>query len=549
MGSSKALSLLLAILPCVAAGSSAQTLDTGSAVVVQPGMANGATFAVDGIVVNAVTGEPIRRALVQGPNGALLTGPDGKFHLDNLPPGQYNFFARKPGYFNDQELSQGTYQASPIQLGPNMLPLVLKLTPEAVIYGRITGADGESLENLPVRLFTSRVVSGRRQWQQLGGQTTNDDGQFRIAELRPGTYYLRAGQAFQAVARTGDSQKPAEGYASAFYPGTRDLESAAAIKVDAGQQYRAEFSLQPVPMYQVSGTVTGLTVGVNGVGIQLFTSDGDALPFGGNMERATGRFLMQSVPAGSYILNATALDVTTRQEYVARMPINVSGDVAGVSLVLGPAPSIPVNVRIETTRTAPAEFIVNGNQRPQVNLQLVSTEVGIFNSRFGTSIEGPPENRRLLIRNVRPGTFHAEIYPLGPFYVSEAQSGRVDLLREELTIPYGGSAEPIEIVLRDDVASLQGTVSVNGQRTSAILILVPALAPRRAKLEFAQQDGSFNIGGLAPGEYRILALDLVEDLEYAEPNGLADFTAAMQTVRLAPNQQGNVALELVRRPK
>jgi hypothetical protein len=549
MGSSKVLGLLLIIQLFMPAISSAQSMSTGSGVFGQPGPGSGETYPVDGIVVNAITGEPIRRALVQAPNGGQLTGADGKFHFEKLPPGQYNFLARKPGYFSEQDLSPGLFRNSPIQVGPSMPPLVLKLTPEAVIYGRITGADGEPLENLPMRLFAYRVVNGHKQWQQLGGQTTNDDGQFRIAELRPGTYYLRAGQPFLAVARPADPQKPAEGYASAFYPGARDLESAAAIKIEAGQQYRAEFSLQPVAMYQVSGTVTGITVGVNGVGIQLFTSDGETLPFGANLDRATGKFLMQSVPAGSYIVNATAMDVTTRQEFVARIPLNVSGDVAGVSLALGAALSIPVTVRIDASRTTSPEFIVSGAPRPPVNVQLVSTDVGLINYRVGSNMDGPPESRRLTLRIIRPGKFRVEITPLGPFYVSEARSGRVDLLREELTIPYGGSVEPIEIVMRDDAATLQGSVSFSGQRIDAIVILVPAMAPRRARVEFAQPEGSFFIGGLAPGEYRILALDHVDDLEYAEPDGLVDFSGAMQTVRLGPNQQGTVTLELVRRPK
>src|SRR6266851_10100950 len=47
--------------------------------------------ALRGMVVNSVTGEPIRGALVQiyfNGQSSMLTGPDGKFQFEGLPNGQ-----------------------------------------------------------------------------------------------------------------------------------------------------------------------------------------------------------------------------------------------------------------------------------------------------------------------------------------------------------------------------------------------------------------------------------------------------------------------------
>jgi hypothetical protein len=515
----------------------------------KPGAAGGESYVLDGMVVNALTGEPIRRALVQGPNGGQLTGADGKFHFEQLPPGQYGFSVRKPGYFSEQDISQGGLRNNAIQVGSNTPPLVLKLTPESIIYGRITRADGEPIENLPVRLYVSQVANGHRQWQQRGGQSTDENGEFRIADLRPATYFLRAGPAFQALARTGNPQGRAEGYASTFYPGARELDSAAPIKLEAGQQYRAEFAMQTVPVYQVTGTVSGITPGMNGVGLQLFGRDGEPLPFGGSVDRTTGRFTMQMVPTGTYTLNASALDTVTREEYMGRALVTVSGDIAGAGVMLVPSSSIPVTVRYESTGNLPQYQSAPGNRRPPVMIQLIPQEGGLANYPVSSTSEGPPENRKLSLRNVRPGTYRAEIPPMGPWYVSAARSGSVDLLREELTVPEGGSVEPIEVVLRDDAASLSGKVTSGGQPTTGVVLLVPVFAPRLTKQSFVQPDGNFFFAGLAPGEYRIIALDRVDDLLYAEPDGLAEFSAAMQALQVSPNQQATQNLELVRRQK
>src|SRR3979490_1749808 len=65
------------------------------------------TYIVEGTVINTMTGEPLRAALVQIQTGqqiSLLTGPDGKFHFDRVPPSQLTIMVRKPGYFSEQEI-------------------------------------------------------------------------------------------------------------------------------------------------------------------------------------------------------------------------------------------------------------------------------------------------------------------------------------------------------------------------------------------------------------------------------------------------------------
>src|SRR5690348_5263529 len=99
-----------------------------------------------GKVVNGVTGEPVANALVQiyAPGQRVqFTASDGTFVFNDLPPGSYSPVARKPGFFNDQELS--IPMRPPIQAARNE-PVILKLTPEAIIYGEVKNENGEPLE-------------------------------------------------------------------------------------------------------------------------------------------------------------------------------------------------------------------------------------------------------------------------------------------------------------------------------------------------------------------------------------------------------------------
>src|SRR5713101_1149817 len=61
------------------------------------------TYKVEGTVINAISGHPIPRALVQwnGQSGqvAVLSGPGGEFAFEGVPEGRAQFLVQKPGYF------------------------------------------------------------------------------------------------------------------------------------------------------------------------------------------------------------------------------------------------------------------------------------------------------------------------------------------------------------------------------------------------------------------------------------------------------------------
>src|SRR5690349_13288718 len=63
-------------------------------------------YSLSGTVVNAITGEPIRRALVQiqaGQAHASLTDDNGHFDFHGLFGGETSVAVRKPGFFSESE--------------------------------------------------------------------------------------------------------------------------------------------------------------------------------------------------------------------------------------------------------------------------------------------------------------------------------------------------------------------------------------------------------------------------------------------------------------
>ena len=506
------------------------------------------TYVVEGTVINSVTGEPIRAALVQiqiGQQISLLTGPDGKFHFDRVPPSQLSIMVRKPGYFSEQEISQGPIANQLTQVGPGMRPVILKLTPEGAIYGRITDSDGDPIQNLQVQLVQAAIVNGQKSWQQMESEQTKDEGEFRFFGLRPGAYYLKTGSTpFGKFKPGANSETARRGYPSNYYPGKPDLDSATAITVEPAKEIRADFSVKGEVFYRVSGSVIGAPKGMP-LNIQVLGSDGEQLYDGAQMDPRAETFTVFS-PKGSYVIKAYAQGNNGPQG-VASQLVHVNGEVAGLSLAIAPLATIPVDVRFEIRQDTNPRFYKNDMQPVQVTL--VSKGTVFPNQVYGASTEGQPEVRTFAVRNVEPGRYSVQLMPNGPWYIESARCGQTNLFTEDLSVQSSGPGQPIEIVLRDDFATVSGAVSLDGQPAQGTVLLIPEANLRGAVAFPANQDGRFQREDLPPGDYKAIAFDRMDGLEYANTEAMRAYSAWEQPLHISPNGQATLQLELQKRVK
>src|SRR5580692_10041271 len=159
--------------------------------------ADESNYNLTGIVLNSVTGAPIRSALVQisfTRQLSMLTGSDGKFKFEGLPSGQTAVSVRKPGFFSEEEIHSLTNTQRMFSTGPDSAPAVLKLVPEGVIFGTIRGEEGVPLEGMNVRLTRNSFNSGHKRREAQATVQTDETGAFRFAELIPGIYFLSVSQ-------------------------------------------------------------------------------------------------------------------------------------------------------------------------------------------------------------------------------------------------------------------------------------------------------------------------------------------------------------------
>jgi hypothetical protein len=526
-----------------------------------------ASYPVRGTVVNSITGEPIRGALVQiysNRQRSVLTGGDGSFEFAEVPAGTVNLNVQKPGFFTPQAIQSPRAQAAFATSGPDQVPMVLKLVPEGVISGHISGDGGEAVESFPVQLIGERLENGKKTRTIMHGAQTNDEGEFRIAELTPGKYFVFLGPGFRpdAVFVQG-SQQTARGYPAAFYPGVADIRSANPVEVAAGQHVELNLNLTSQPFHRISGTVSGYAQNV-GINFQVTNAAGQQIPAGFRFDARSGTFRTVWMATGTYTLTAEMQEPDGRRAYFASQVVNLNSDLTGIHLHLLPNTGIPVSFRVEATRSdspPPPQFFVTrgprGNVRqvgaPAARVELAPQDEGFSQQRRFSQVEG--EGSSVEIPNVPPGVYSVQIFPNGPYYVQSARCGTLNLLEQNLTVAAGSAVEPIEIVLRDDFASLDGTVTLGGETESAMVIAIPEDGPQQIRnVEIvrpaANFDGSrpgavFGMPQLAPGTYRVLAVDRADEFEYGNPEVLQKYASKGREISLTPNQQAKIELELV----
>jgi hypothetical protein len=512
-----------------------------------PQMSNDDKYTLRGTVVNSVTGEAIRGALVQiyfNGQSSMLTGPDGKFQFDSLPAGQSPITARKQGFFVEEDFQQSERSPRWATTGPNSSPMVLKLIPEGVIYGRIAEEDGEPIEGLPVALLAQRLQNGRKAWEQRPGAVTDEDGNFRIAELQPGNYFLSAGPSRNPVTFPAKLSQPgAQGIPLVYYPIGSELADAAPISITPGKKAEINLTLSPQPFYRVSGTISGYAASQS-VNLQLRNSAGVPLAYNFHFDSASGSFRFLWVPAGAYTLQADAPD-GHGHSLTAAVPLTVNAEVSGVHVILLPNVNIPIRMSVITSRTGAERFSGQENYFPAY-VQLVARNSGLFELRYGSQQVGEKGAASLELQNIAPGTYGVEVNPNGPLYVQSAMSGTTNLLESDLSLAPGTSPQPIEIMLRDDVASLTGTVSMDNQPLSATILAFSEHASTPPRIQPTDPGGGFLLPFLPPGAYKILAVDHPDRLEYANPEALKKYLSKAREVSLSPDQSAKIDLELVK---
>jgi hypothetical protein len=498
---------------------------------------------IRGTVVNAVTHMPLPRALVHSADDryAMMSDGDGHFEFTVRPGTSVYLLARKPGFLGDRHTGRA------IQTSPGD-DVTIPLTPESVIKGRVSTSSGETPAGVEVQLLAHETRDGMARWSPTANAQSRSDGSFRFADLAAGSYKIMTHEFMDndpAVAVPGAQRF---GFPPAYFPAASDFSAAGTIDLAAGQTLEANLTITeqlyyPVKIPLANGEMNGgLDIRVN---LEGRRGPGYSLGYNASTHRIEG-----SLPNGNY----TVLAFTYAQDSVSgEVNLRVAGAPAeGPPLTLTRNSSLTLEVQEVFTQTN-GIFAANGgtSQRPYVvrgpqAYLYPRLEPADDFAPWGTgSVRSPsnPNDTSIVIDNIVPGRYWLRLNT-GQGYVASATMGGINLLHEPFEVG-SGSSIPIEITLRDDSATLQGTVA-NASPSTFVYCVPLGDSPGQFHEGAAAADGKFNFPPLAPGTYRVMAFaSQKHDLPYRDSEAMRAYDSKGQVIQLSAGQSASVQLQII----
>ena len=495
--------------------------------------------AASGIVVNAITGAPIPRAMVQGDPGGAASDAKGEWSITNQRCGRWLPGASHPGFFSGIAGLPTASTPKPVDLvsGSPATGIRIELMPEAIVSGTVLNSDGDPVAEAQIRLMRAMVLNGYRVLTGAQSGNTDQQGNFRIDHLQPGHYIACAASAAQ-VFPVGGGQPLV--YPEECYPGPPEQGPSVAMPIEAGKEARISLTLHALPALHVRGVVEGASGGRGNVNLMKIagTEQRPGVPFGGMIRgmassahpgqiQRDGTFDITNVAPGTYIATVRVANPGgpgrgMMPSATARITVGNS-DVNGVQLTLQSPVAVNGTVRYELAGGPPSPAAQSANQDepfqgrgplagPGVAVNLLPAQPG-----FGGAGQLKWDDAGLSFTwpDVMPGsyTLNARVVRIEGAYVKSATLRGQDVLNQAFAVD--GPTGPIEVVVSDDAGTFQANVvDADGHPAAAGIVLKPAAG--RPLTGRAGEDGIATIQNVPSGEYSAWAFDNISQVPWNE---------------------------------
>ncbi|MGA8598042.1 MAG: carboxypeptidase-like regulatory domain-containing protein [Bryobacteraceae bacterium] len=318
---------------------------------------------IEGHVINGLSGEPLRKALVtlesskQGHDSTLVSTTDdaGHFRFADIPAGTYHLNVQKRGF-----LDRSFGQLKPnddetllkIVAGDRIGDITLRLFPGGTISGQITDADGDPDPNVTVVFRSQQRIGGAIRTFQARQTHTNEEGEYRFNGLSPGTYYVAAsagdwGDAVKQIPVDSSGKITKLRDLATFYPAALSLADAQGVSVDGGQEQSGiDIRIRRAATLSIKGKIAGTGPPLSTYSISARVEDGIGWTSESGEILPNGDFVFKELPPGKRLL--TLLDNGPNGlQTIGKTEVNLTDqDVTGVVIT----PFKPAQVRARGDR-------------------------------------------------------------------------------------------------------------------------------------------------------------------------------------------------------
>jgi hypothetical protein len=419
--------------------------------------------------------------------------------------------------------------------------LVLRLTPLAILSGKVIDETGEPVRKANVTLYLEDHQAGMNRTIGANSDSTDDQGYYEFV-LGPGDYFVSvSAQPWYAMhsfpAPRMNSLTPAVSpaldvaYPTTFNNGATDSQGATPITVHGGDHLQVDVHLSPVPVLHL--IFRGYENGQNGYAVPVFHKHVfDSVEYVGTNTSirpiGPGVYEMSGIPAGRYSVRIQRPG-SSESEQSSEMTLVKDGQELDLARGI-PSSSVKLTVKLPAREPQPKQL--------SIRLQDPGTHVVAFN-RLDSAGE-------VTFDGIAAGKYSIFLYsPNKRYSVVRTVVAGVETPGHQINVP-PGTPLSVTVFLAGGVVSVEGFVKRAGRPSSGIMV---ALIPKdpQAHLDMfrrdqSDSDGSFVLRGVIPGNYTLIAVEDAWGFQWLQPDALNRYLQHGQNLTIGELMTNSVHL-------
>lgn len=518
---------------------------------------SGGPYRIAGVVVSKTDGNALARARIvvrdvknSDKFESMITAEDGKFEFTGVPAGKYSLSGAKRGFISAAYDQHDGYSTALVTgAGVDTENLILKLSPDALISGAVFDEAGDPVRHASVTLYFEDHRDGIDQIHMSRGAQTDDLGAYELTGLIPGTYFIAAsGRPWYAIhppsdhnqsgSKQSSSSTPAfdrsldVAYPVTYFADVIDADSATPIVVRGGEHVQLDIHLNPVPsLHLVFHLPADRRNGFSFPRLETPTFDGSAYAQTSFARIGTGDWEITGIPAGRYNIQFPGSGSSPGSQLDG---VNLTKD--GQEIDASAAQSfstVKVSVQFSGEPAVPKGIAIGLRAKSR-------TRDRWHNVDSKGSVE---------FEQISPGKYELVVAGSGKRYsISQLIADSAEVSGHVINIA-AGALLSLSVTVTAGSVDVQGTVKRAGKPfAGAMVVLIPKDPQSNHDLFRRDQsdlDGTFDLRGVVPGSYSVVAIENGWDLNWAEPDVIAGYAKHGQKIQVGA-QSGPLNLPDIR---
>ena len=472
----------------------------------------------------------------------MVTADDGRFDFKQVSAGKYSLQGAKrgfiPGLYDEHEQFSTAIVTG---VGLDTENLVLRLSPSAVLSGKILDDLGEPVRQAEVSLYREDRRAGVGRIQKFRMTSTDDQGAYEFAQLDAGSYFVSvtakpwyalrsvpSRQANEANLPTAIDQSLDTAYPITYYGDSTEPDDATPIPVRGGDHLQADIHLNPVPaLHLLIRAPDDHIEGFHMPTLEKPSFEG-VEPVQPESIRTVspGLFEVDGIAPGRYSIRDNG---TGQGDEDSEIDITTNGQELDTS-----------KAQRASTLKATIEVLGEATLPPQIEVALRNSKMRMV-AWSAMNAKGEVD-----FQNLAPGKYDvlAGSRPKAYSVVQMSSDGNVTA-GQTLTVTPGASMT-VKLSLAGGTVNVEGFAKRAGKGTSgAMVVFVPKNPESNRELfrrDQSDQDGSFLLRSIIPGTYTIVAIENGWDLDWSRPGVIAHYAKQGQTITVSNQTQSTMHL-------